>query len=115
MTSSSGFLVIVIEGISPHATTTGSKTGVDLEVVFLVGLQSTLLEVHARSLSLLKTRPATMRRCSSVDERPGYGHNVEVVMTRRCLDYLISRMSFVGHAHELDITIIAFLLGRKFR
>ena len=33
-------------GNTPYATTTGSKTGVDLEVVFLVGLQNTLLEAY---------------------------------------------------------------------
>ena len=37
-------------GYSSYATTTGSGSGVDLEVVFLVGLQSTLLEAHTRSL-----------------------------------------------------------------
>ena len=66
-------------GYSSHATTTGSGSGVDLEVVFLVGLQSTLLEAHARSLGSLKTRAAMMRRCSSVevtDERPGCGHDL---------------------------------------
>ena len=79
MAPSSGLLVVAIEGTSPHTTTTGSRTGVDLEVVFFVGLQSTLLEAHARSLVLLKTRAAMMRRCSSVDEKPGCGYEI---MTR---------------------------------
>ena len=71
---SSSFLVIAIKGTSPHATTTGSRTGVDLEVVFLVCLQSTLLAAHARSLGSLKTHAVIMRKCSSVDERPGCGY-----------------------------------------
>ena len=35
----------------------------------------------------------------------------DVVLTWMCLDYLMSRMRFVGHARDLDITIIAFFLG----
>ena len=62
-----------------HAISTGSRTKVDLEVVFLIGLQSTLLEAHAKSLGLLKTRAIMIRRCR--DERLGCGHDVEVVMT----------------------------------
>ena len=42
-----------------------------------------------------------MKRCSSVDERPGCGHDVEVVMTLMCLDDLMSKMRFVGHGHCL--------------
>ena len=64
---------------SSHATTTGSGSGVDHEVVFFVGLQNTLLKAHARSLGSLRTRAAMMRRCSSVgvtDERPGCGHDL---------------------------------------
>ena len=66
-------------GYFSHAIIIGSGSGVDLEVVFLVSLQNTLLEAHARSLGSLKTRAATMRRCSSVevtDERPGCGHDL---------------------------------------
>ena len=68
------------KGTSLYATTTRSKTGVDLEVVFLVGppstlLEGTLLEAHTRSLGW-KTRDD---RCSSVDERPGCGYEL---MTR---------------------------------
>ena len=66
-------------GYSSHATTTGSGSGVDLEVVFLVGLQSTLLKAHTRFLGSLKMRATMMRRGSSVeitDERPGYDHDL---------------------------------------
>ena len=68
------------KGTSLYATTTRSRTGVDLEVVFLVGppstlLEGTLLEAHTRSLGW-KMRDD---RCSSVDERPGCGYEV---MTR---------------------------------
>ena len=65
---------------SPHATTTGSRTSVDLEVVLLIGLQSTLLKAHARFLGLLKTRAAMMRRYSSVDEKPGCGYEMMMRM-----------------------------------
>ena len=77
---SSGLLVVAIEGTSPHATTTGSRTGVDLEVVFLISLQSTLLEAYTRFLGLLKTRIAMIRRYSSMDKRPGYGYEVMMRM-----------------------------------
>ena len=56
-------------GDPSHPTTTGSWIGVDLEVVVRVGLQSILLEAHARFLGLLKMRAAMMRR-------PGYGHDL---------------------------------------
>ena len=42
------------QGHSPYTTTTGSRTGVDLEVVFFVGFQNTLLESHARFLDLME-------------------------------------------------------------
>ena len=71
---------------SLYATTTGSRTGIDLEVVFLVGHPSTLLETHIRSPGL-KTRAAMMRRYSSVDERSGCGHEM---MTRM----LVSMMTW---------------------
>ena len=74
------------KGTSFYATTTGSRTGVDLEVVFSVGPQSTLLKVHTRSLGS-KTCAAMMKRCSSVDERPRCGYEV---MTR----ILISMMTW---------------------
>ena len=94
------------QGNSFHATIIGSKIGVDLEVVFLKSLQSTLLKANAKSLGLLKTYAAMMRRprCSSVkitDDRPGCGHDVEVVMMRMCLDDLLSKMRFVGHEPRL--------------
>ena len=82
MTSTPKVTLLHDRGHTPHATTTGSRTGIDLEIVFLVGVQSTLLEAHARSLGSLKTRAAMMRRCSSMDERLGCGYEVEVVMTR---------------------------------
>ena len=66
-------------GYSSHATTTEFGSGFDLEVVFLVDLQSTLLEPHARFLGSLKTRAAMMRRCNGVeviDKRPGCGHDL---------------------------------------
>ena len=75
------------KGTSPHDTTTGSRTGVDLEVVFVVGLQSTLLKAHAKSLGSLKTCAAMMRKSSSVDKRPGCGYEV---MTRM----LVSMMTW---------------------
>ena len=43
--------------------------GVDLEVVFCLSFQTTLLEPHARSLGLLKTHVGMMRR-------PGYCHDL---------------------------------------
>ena len=54
-----------------------SRTGVDLEVVFLAGLQNTLLEAHTRSLGSLKTRAAMMRRCM-IDEKLGCSHDADV-------------------------------------
>lgn len=77
-------------------------TGINLEVVFFVGLQSTLLEAHARFLSLLKTHAIMMRklRCSNVevkDGRPGCCHDIEIVMTWMCLNNLIFKIKFVGH------------------
>ena len=78
------------KGTSLYATTTGSRTGVDLEIVFLVGLQSTLLEAHTRSLGLLKTRAAMMKRCSNVDERSGCDYElmtrILVLMMTWCQD-----------------------------
>ena len=89
-------------GHSPHTTTTGFRTGIDLEVVFLVGLQRTLLEAYARFLGLLKTCATMMRRpgCSSLevmDGRPGCGHDIKVVITRISLNNLIFKMRFVSH------------------
>ena len=78
MASSSGLLVAAIEGTFPHTTNPGSRICVDLEVVFLVDLQSTLLEAYARSLSSLKMRTMMMKRCSSVDERPRCGYEVMI-------------------------------------
>ena len=75
---------------SSHTTITRSRTSVGLEVVFLVGLQSPLLKVHARLLDLLKTRTTMIKRL-------GCGCNVEVVMMRICLDNLMSKMSFVSY------------------
>ena len=75
----SGLFVIAIKSTSPYTTTIGSRTGVDLEVIFFVGLQSTLLEAHARFPGFLKTRAMVMRRYCSVDERPRCGY--EVMMT----------------------------------
>ena len=43
--------LIAIEINPSHATTTGSGPGVDLGIVFLVGLQIILLEAHTRSLN----------------------------------------------------------------
>ena len=45
-----------------YATITGSKTGIHLEVVFLVSLQRTLLKAHARSLGLWETHATMMIR-----------------------------------------------------
>ena len=32
-----------------------------------------------------------------MDEKPGCGYDIEVLMPRMCLDDLISKMKFVGH------------------
>lgn len=92
----------MIGGTSIYATTNRSRTGIDLGVVFFVGPQSTLLKAHTRSLGSLKTPALMMRRlgCSDMevtDERPRYGHDVEMVMTRICPDDLMSKIRFVGY------------------
>ena len=38
--------LVAIEGISPHATTTRFRNDVDLEVIFLISLQITLLKAY---------------------------------------------------------------------
>ena len=96
---------VAIKGTSSDATTIGSRTGIDLKVVFFVGLQSTLSEAHARSLGSLKTRVAMMRRpeYSSVEimvGRPRCGHDIGVVMTQMCLNDLISKMRFVDTCQD---------------
>ena len=70
----------MIEDTSFHATTNRSRTGIDLDVVFLVDLQNTLLKAYARFLGSLKTRAIMMRRCVSVDERLGCGYEVKTRM-----------------------------------
>ena len=77
------------QGHTPYATTTGSRTSIDLEVVFFVALQSTLLEAHTRSLDVLRIRAAMMRRISSLDKRLGCGYDVEEVMTRMSVSIMI--------------------------
>ena len=131
MAPSSGFFLVAIKGTLLHATTTGSRIGVNLEIVFLVGLQSTLLEAYTRFLDSLETRAVKIKRYSSVDKKPGCGHDVEVVMTRMSIlmmiwcqkeDYrshikIIWLIPYRGHIIEScdhDITI-AFFLGRKLR
>ena len=73
-----------------HTTTTGSRIGVNLKIIFFIGLQSPLLKAHARFLGLLKTRAIIMRR-------PGYSHDMKMVMTQICLDDLMSKMRFISH------------------
>ena len=77
-------------GHSPYDITTRFRIGVDLEVIFFVDLQNTLLEAHARSLSSLKMYTTMMKRV-------GYGYNVEMIITQMCLDDLMSKMMFIGH------------------
>ena len=104
---------------SSYATTTISKTGVDLEVVFFVGLQSTLLKTHGKSLGLLKIYAIMMRRlrCSSVeiiDKRLRCGHDVEMVMTWRCLNDQMSKMRFIGHvprSYDWSYAEVMWLIG----
>ena len=107
-------------GYTPHAIIIGSRTGIDLEVAFLVALQSTLLEAHARSLGLLKTRAAMIRRCSHVDERPGYGYEVEIVMMRmlismitRCQDEVCRscvKIMWVDHVSDHVLQLCKYII-----
>ena len=90
------------QGNFSHATTTRSRTGVDLKVVFLIGLQSTLLKANISSLGLLKMHVTMMRRpgysnIEIMDKRAGCGHDMEVIIIRICFDNLISKMRFVKH------------------
>ena len=90
------------QGHFSHATITGTRTSIDLEIVFLIGLHNTLLKAHAKFLGLLKTN-ATMTkrpRCSSVkvmDKKQKCTNYMEVVITWMCLNDLMSKMSFISH------------------
>ena len=109
------------KGTSLYATTTRSRTGVDLEVVFLVGPPSTLLEAHTRSLGW-KTRDD---RCSSVDERPGCGYEVmtwmlvsmmtwcqdEVCRSRAEIMWVVTCRDHVSRSCEWSRIEIMWLVG----
>lgn len=58
---------------------------------------SILLKAHTWLLDLLKMYVALIRRYSTVDEKPRYGYDIEVVIIRIGFDNLISRMRFVDH------------------
>lgn len=107
------------QGNFSHTITTRSRTSINLEVIFHVGLQSTLLEAHARFLGLLKMRVTIIRKqkCNSMEitnKRPGYGLDVEVVMIQIYLEDLMSKMRCTDHVRDYNITI-AFLFKCELR
>ena len=54
-----------------------SRTGIDLEVVFLIGLQSTPARSPHQVLRQWTMRAVVMRRCNKTDERLGCSHDAD--------------------------------------